>query len=206
MYQTEQPCWGKGVFPWRGFHLFVQSMLEVIFMCKRTERPQPSPDQIERPMPPGIYPVIDNDPTMPAKTESIFNGNSNVWVFPTNGAINPARVCHRHPGPRPHGVELEPVTTVTSTASPPGCPDGRAGGSFSAPNTAPLHQCTARTQHTPCGQSKRNRPPFRKDCQVSRLLTVVMGLPSRRSAVPPSGTSRQRACPASPPAPFAPLR
>ena len=36
-------------------------MLEVIFMCKRAEQPKPSPDQIERPIPPEIYPVIDND-------------------------------------------------------------------------------------------------------------------------------------------------
>lgn len=36
-------------------------MLEVIFMRKRAEQPKPSPDQIERPIPPEIYPVIDND-------------------------------------------------------------------------------------------------------------------------------------------------
>ena len=36
-------------------------MLEVIFMCKRAEQPKPSPDQIERPIPPEVYPAIDND-------------------------------------------------------------------------------------------------------------------------------------------------
>lgn len=28
---------------------------------KRTELPQPAPDQAERPIPPEIYPVIDSD-------------------------------------------------------------------------------------------------------------------------------------------------
>lgn len=28
---------------------------------KQAEMPQPNPDQIERPIPPKIYPVIDND-------------------------------------------------------------------------------------------------------------------------------------------------
>ena len=30
-------------------------------MCKRAEQPKPSPDQIERPIPPEVYPAIDND-------------------------------------------------------------------------------------------------------------------------------------------------
>jgi len=36
-------------------------MLEVIFMCKRVERPKPALDQVEHPIPSEVYPVIDND-------------------------------------------------------------------------------------------------------------------------------------------------
>lgn len=58
--QTDKNEW-KGTFPWCGPHFFEQSILEVMLMCERTKRPQPVLDQVERPIPQQIYPVIDND-------------------------------------------------------------------------------------------------------------------------------------------------
>lgn len=44
------------------FSFFGQSIAEVTLMDKKTARiSQPTPSQAERPIPPEIYPVIDND-------------------------------------------------------------------------------------------------------------------------------------------------
>lgn len=43
-------------FDWLG-----QATPEVIFMEKKKQVPQPGSDKLERPIPPKIYPVIDND-------------------------------------------------------------------------------------------------------------------------------------------------
>ena len=48
-------------FPGVTLHFFEQSILEVMFMYTRAERPKPAPDQVEHPIPSEVYPVIDND-------------------------------------------------------------------------------------------------------------------------------------------------